>query len=67
VLATLRKEGGGCKVGLVDTFDLLIKTLIPPDTIDGETEEHERLREETGVRLEETEQTAWSGESDSGY
>lgn len=53
MLATLRKAGGGHSVGLNDTLELLFKTLVPTDT-EGESEEHKRLHEETGVQLGDT-------------
>lgn len=48
----------------MDTLELLLKTLIPPDSIEGETDEHKRIREETGVELDESEETEWCEESE---
>lgn len=67
VLATLRKGGSESTVGLMDTLDLLLKTLIPPDSIEGETEEHKRIREETGVEIGGSEETDWGEESESNH
>ncbi|XP_050064894.1 uncharacterized protein LOC126553825 [Aphis gossypii] len=67
VLATLRKGGGESTVGLTDTLDLLLKTLIHPDSIEGETEEHKRIREETGVEIGGSEETDWGEESESNH
>jgi hypothetical protein len=54
-LTTLRKENGQFTEGWADTSELLLKTLVPPDSYDGETEEHARVRNETGLFLEDTE------------
>jgi len=56
VLSTLRKGSGESTVGLVDTLELLQKTLISPDSIEGETGGHKRIREETGVKFGESEE-----------
>lgn len=54
VLSTLRKKNGEFTSGLVDSAELLLKVLVPPDSNNGESEEHSRIRNETGLFLEDS-------------